>query len=240
MISPCVDTGDTAAVPANVTTDHAGRARVFDFPGVHDPGAIVDMGAHELGTTLGVLRVADGETFALPTGGHTFLIEQLELGSGATLDVADNTLVLDYEGASTIGAFDGVAYDGVTGMIARAYNFSAWDGPGLSTSMPQAAEGLTTLAVGEAADVIGVSGEQTTLWHGVVVDATAVIVRYTYAGDMNLDGLVDAADYGAIDNWVQFPGTWGHGNGDLNFDGVIDAADYGVIDNSIQMQGPPL
>src|SRR5688572_18965551 len=62
---------------------------------------------------------------------------------------------------------------------------------------------------------------------------------YTYAGDMNLDGLIDVADYGSIDNWIQFPGTNGYMNGDLNYDGVIDVADYGVIDNTIQLQGAP-
>src|SRR5688500_4781968 len=56
---------------------------------------------------------------------------------------------------------------------------------------------------------------------------------------MNLDGLIDVADYGSIDNWIQFPGTNGYMNGDLNYDGVIDVADYGVIDNTIQLQGAP-
>jgi hypothetical protein len=63
---------------------------------------------------------------------------------------------------------------------------------------------------------------------------------YTYAGDLNFDGLVDAADYGVIDNFVQFPGTSGYANGDFNYDGVIDAGDYGIIDNTIQLQGPPI
>jgi len=67
-----------------------------------------------------------------------------------------------------------------------------------------------------------------------------VLVKYTYAGDLNLDGLIDGADYGIIDNYVQFPGTSGYWNGDFNYDGVIDGADYGVIDNSIQLQGEPL
>jgi hypothetical protein len=62
---------------------------------------------------------------------------------------------------------------------------------------------------------------------------------YTYAGDLNFDGLVDGADYGVIDNSVQFPGTDGYVNGDFNYDGVIDGADYGVIDNTIQLQGAP-
>jgi MYXO-CTERM domain-containing protein len=57
---------------------------------------------------------------------------------------------------------------------------------------------------------------------------------------LNLDGLVDAQDYGIIDNWVQFPGTSGYASGDINYDGVIDAADYGIIDNTIQLQGAPM
>ena len=55
-----------------------------------------------------------------------------------------------------------------------------------------------------------------------------------------MNGYIDAADYGSIDNWVQFPGTDGYANGDFNFDGVIDAADCGIIDNTIQLGGPSL
>jgi hypothetical protein len=63
---------------------------------------------------------------------------------------------------------------------------------------------------------------------------------YTYAGDVNFDGLVDASDYGIIDNYFQFPGTDGYANGDFNYDGVIDAGDYGIIDNTFQLQGAPI
>jgi hypothetical protein len=115
-----------------------------------------------------------------------------------------------------------------------------WDGSGLVTSMPAAREGVTGLGIGEAADVLHLAGTQTAFWNGLTVDATTAIVKYTYTGDLNLDGLIDAQDYGVIDNWVQFPGTSGYASGDLNYDGVIDAADYGYIDNSIQLQGLPL
>jgi hypothetical protein len=47
--SPCIDAGDNTAVPAGVTTDLAGKSRFVDFPGVNDPGAIVDIGAYEHG-----------------------------------------------------------------------------------------------------------------------------------------------------------------------------------------------
>ena len=50
-------------------------------------------------------------------------------------------------------------------------------------------------------------------------------------GDANHDRVVDGADYGMIDNYVQFPGTDGFSNGDFNYDDIIDGADYGVIEN---------
>ena len=81
---------------------------------------------------------------------------------------------------------------------------------------------------------------ETAVWNGVTVDATSVLVKYTYSGDLNMDGLIDGADYGTIDNYVQFPGTSGYANGDFNFDGLIDGADYGLLDNAVQFQGEPL
>ncbi len=68
----------------------------------------------------------------------------------------------------------------------------------------------------------------------------STLTMYTYAGDLNLDGVIDSGDYGLIDNWVQYPGTSGWANGDFNYDGVIDSADYGIIDNTIQLEGGPL
>ena len=108
------------------------------------------------------------------------------------------------------------------------------------TTQADALIGLTTLGVTEASDLLGLTGTQTQIWNGHTLDATSVIVKYSYVGDANFDGVIDGADYGAIDNWVQFPGTWGYSNGDFNYDGVIDGADYGLIDNAVQLQGAPL
>jgi uncharacterized delta-60 repeat protein len=183
------------------------------------------------------LTVAGSASLA-PGGDRPLITRALSLTG--TLDLADNDLLLDYTSASPIGAWNGSAYSGVTGMIARGHNYGAWDTPGLVTSMDAAKIGITTLAPIEAGEVLGIAGTQTAVWDGHTVDATTVIVKYTYTGDLNLDGLIDGADYGIIDNYVQFPGTRGYANGDFNFDGVIDGADYGLIDNAIQFQGEPL
>jgi hypothetical protein len=106
--------------------------------------------------------------------------------------------------------------------------------------MPLVEQQLTALAIAEAGHVIGVGADETALWSGETVDGSAVLIKYTYAGDADLNGYIDAADYGLIDNYIQFPGSTGYFNGDFNLDGVIDAGDYGLIDNSTQLQGPPM
>jgi hypothetical protein len=60
---------------------------------------------------------------------------------------------------------------------------------------------------------------------------TDVLVKYTYFGDANLDGVVDGSDYTLIDNGYHNKLT-GWGNGDFNYDGVVDGSDYTLIDNA--------
>ena len=70
---------------------------------------------------------------------------------------------------------------------------------------------------------------------GQPVAATDVLVRYTYDGDTNLDGVVDAADYTRID--AGFIGhLTGWANGDFNYDGVVDGSDYTLMDNAFDQQ----
>jgi hypothetical protein len=65
-------------------------------------------------------------------------------------------------------------------------------------------------------------------------------VKYTYAGDANLDGIVSGDDYSAIDFNVLVPGASGWFNGDFNYDGIISGDDYSAIDFAILAQGAPL
>jgi hypothetical protein len=128
-------------------------------------------------------------------------------------------------------------YDGVQGLVQAAYHFGAWNGAGgITTSMTAARNGLTTIAVATAQQTV----HDGATFGGVNVAGEDVLLMYTYAGDANLDGIIDGGDYGIIDNFVQVPGADGYANGDFNYDGTIDGGDYGVIDNNIQSQGPPI
>jgi len=76
------------------------------------------------------------------------------------------------------------------------------------------------------------------IFGGQNVGATDTLVMYTYAGDANLDGVINGDDYFQIDS--AFP-QQAHGwiNGDFNYDGVINGDDYFVIDSNFPQQGAP-
>jgi hypothetical protein len=66
-----------------------------------------------------------------------------------------------------------------------------------------------------------------------------VLVKYTYYGDADLNGVVNGADYAKVDaGFHSHTGTWL--NGDFDYDGVIDGSDYTLIDNMFNFQGSPL
>jgi hypothetical protein len=163
-------------------------------------------------------------------------IAGLHLSATAKLDLLAGTLIIDY-GAGATSPFASLSSYLATGRGIGAN----WQGPaGILSSVAATRGGVTALALGEAAALFGLTGNESAAFAGQTVDATTVMIKYTYDGDSNLDGLIDAADYGVIDNFVQFPGSNGYFNGDFNYDGVIDAQDYGIIDNNIQVQGPRL
>jgi len=59
------------------------------------------------------------------------------------------------------------------------------------------------------------------------------LVRYTFNGDANLSGAVDADDYFIIDSNYHRSGlVFGFARGDFNYDGSIDGDDYFLIDQA--------
>ncbi|MCY2950604.1 MAG: hypothetical protein NTU53_01345 [Planctomycetota bacterium] len=76
-------------------------------------------------------------------------------------------------------------------------------------------------------------------WAGQSLDANSVLVKYTWNGDTNLDGVINADDYFLIDSGfiLQAEGWY---NGDFNYDGVVNADDYFLIDSAFIGQSGPL
>jgi autotransporter-associated beta strand protein len=194
-------------------------------------------------TATSAVNITAGATLEVaPSATRVVRTPTVSITGDGRLDLTNNKLLTD----TSAGGFNGTNYTGIQGEVQRAYNFGAWDMPGLTTSQELAGQnagplsGTTTIGVATAEQVLFIAPSETGTFMGQSVTGATTIAMYTYAGDLNFDGLVDGADYGVIDNSVQFPGTDGYANGDFNYDGIIDGADYGIIDNTIQLQGAPI
>jgi hypothetical protein len=142
--------------------------------------------------------------------------------------------------STSIGSWNGSTYTGLTGLVKTGRAGGAWTGPGIRSSAA-AGDDRTAVGIAMASQVLGISATQTATWSGQTVDGNTVLLKYTYAGDANLDGKINIDDYGRIDGNVAASGSvFGYYNGDFNFDGKINIDDYGIIDGNINAQGAAL
>ncbi len=151
--------------------------------------------------------------------------------NGGAIDLDDNALIIH---SGDVGSWNGSTYTGLSGLIRSGRNEGTWDGTGIITSRPNAASNFTTIGIATA-DEAGAAGGT---FAGVSVASGDLLIAYTYAGDANLDGVINSDDYALIDF---FAGTNQptYYRGDFNYDGSINADDYSLIDFNLAHQSGP-
>lgn len=179
---------------------------------------------------LAGLTVGSNATATLTSGGGKVLqSDALSIStSNGKVDLKDNKMIFRGQGT---GSWNGTNYTGATGLIRSGRNGGSWNGSGLVTSMPQAASGLTTLAIASVDD-LGLDGAT---WAGETVYNGDALVKYTYAGDANLSGNITGDDYFRIDSGY-VGNLKGYSNGDFDYSGKINADDYFLIDSNYGRQ----
>jgi hypothetical protein len=146
------------------------------------------------------------------------------------LDLADNDLIVH----STLATRNSQLAT-LSSQIASARNTSPdlWGGTGVTTSTATSLTGLA-IALNDDGSGIPLRGE----FNGVAVDQNSILIKYTWNGDTNLDGKIDADDYFRIDVGFTADGALaGYVNGDFDYSGRIDADDYFLIDSAFAGQG---
>ena len=147
-----------------------------------------------------------------------------------TLDLTNNDLVVRNGSLGTL-----------TAQVRQGYNAAGhtWQGSGGILSSTAAGDTTHLTALGVIQNSTNGNPTGAVLYPGFDGQITAnsdVLVKYTYYGDANLDGKVDASDYSLIDS-AYLTGATGWFNGDFNYDGVINGSDYTLIDNTFNSQG---
>jgi guanyl-specific ribonuclease Sa len=203
------------------------------------------------GTTAADTLAVNAGTFIFPaapanSGITADVLGTLSIGAGATVDVAApidqpdrSILVLNtlniatssgaWEGQLDLSSNDMILQNGtlatVTSQIGSGYNGGNWIGKGIiSSAAADDPTNLTTLGV-----IANTAGRGA--FDGQTPPVGSVLVKYTYFGDANLDGVVDGSDYTCIDNGFNAQLS-GWGNGDFDYSNSVNGLDYLLIDNA--------
>jgi hypothetical protein len=133
----------------------------------------------------------------------TSVVSAYSIAPGAQLDLSNNSMVADYSG--DVGT---LVDDTRQHLLAERLTSSS----GTKT---------TGLGYGDNA-LLGF-----TVFAGQSVDDTALLIKFTYFGDSDLDGDVDVADLGNLATAWQTAGVWT--DGDFDYNGSIDVNDLGLL-----------
>ena len=202
-------------------------------------GLNANNGVVELAQSGSIGTVSVSATGALTITAHTGAYKVLDTGSlsissGGSIDLWNNAMVLRASG-TTENASNLVA---MKAAVNAASNGLQWNGTGIgsTTAFNEAQPGKTqALAVMVYDNTVikqssfeGVSGLGYFDGSNSPVGFNQVLVKLTYLGDFNADGLVNASDYTWLDGFALGANTLG----DLNGDGVVNATDYTWLDGS--------
>src|SRR5262249_5999844 len=143
------------------------------------------------------------------------------------LDLGDNDLISTNTGSATIAT-----------QVAYARNGGAWDRAGVTSAaahdQPDHATGLAVVGGEE-----WTARTSKTTFDGYAIAASDTLVKYTWNGDANLNGVVDFDDYVATDVGFNTNLT-GWTNGDFNYSGSVNFDDYVLIDVAFNVQNGTL
>jgi hypothetical protein len=110
----------------------------------------------------------------------------------------------------------------------KAASANGWTGEGITSSLAAAVAADSAnhhkTAIGYAEDsAIG----SPTSFMGQPADSTSILLRYTFDGDANLDGTVNALDFNALASNYGSGQYWFQG--DFNDDGVVGSGDFALL-----------
>lgn len=190
-----------------------------------------------LAVSQGTLNVAGTLRVAAGTG-SVGSVDTLSITGAGFVDLTNNDLIV----RSTAGGY--AAEVAAVRTLVRNWYTAAGGLPGttglgssLSFYTPEGA--FTTLAVYDNSALPAGGTTTITSFNGQTVGATDILVKYTYLGDTDLSGSVDAADLARALQGLNGGGT-GWNFGDVNYDGVINFTDLGRIQAALRGQGAPL
>jgi hypothetical protein len=176
----------------------------------------------------GLTVVGDGRVSLLPGSGLPSVITSLDLVAGATLDLNESALIVDYSAASPLAT---IRENIISGRGGSGLGNGSWTGTGITSSAVAARDAVApeTHSVGYADNAMLPLGPYVS-FRGQLVDNTAILIAPTLTADANLDGLVNDEEVTVVGAFYR-PGApnpqwqWG----DFDYNGSIDDDDITIL-----------
>lgn len=171
---------------------------------------------------LNSLRQYTGASSTLMPGGDKLIrVNDLWIEYPSWFDLNDNALIYDNDGPYSR------TYE-IKSSVAAGYNGGTWAGTGLRSAMAAAHPGM---AIGyiDAVNYKKLYGNAAT-FRGETFDNTTTLVRYTRAGDADLNGRVDFNDFLRLQNAFGIGSDFSFG--DFNYDDFTTFADFLILQNN--------
>ncbi len=182
------------------------------------------------------MTITDGFVRLLPNGA-TSKVGALILGSNApTLDMTNDSMIIDYtlQANPSDPTQNNSPLQSVFGKLLLGSNGGDWS-PTLGNSAVIISSTAaahkddlhkTGVGYGEASAILGPTGGT---FNGEAVDGDAVLIKYTYLGDANLDGKVNALDFNALASNFGNQDLSYWNQGDFNYDATVDTSDFMIM-----------
>ncbi len=165
-------------------------------------------------TGTGSVTISGG-SLTLATNGGGSAVSSLSISGGGSLNISNNHIIISDPG----GSIDST----IRAYLAAGYNGGGWNGTSATSGVIVTSAPIT---IGAGTYSIGYADGDDNVVSGLL--SGEFEVAYTLAGDANLDGKVDSADFGILaDNYGASGAVWDQG--DFNYDGKVDSADFGIL-----------
>lgn len=211
--------GNTLTINAPSITSGAGATTSVSGAGTVE---LTHVRGHRLQVNEGVAKIIASATNNAVTG--TSKVTDLVIAGGAsptaTLDVTNNSFVINYSGSSPETT--------IRSQLQAGYNAGDWQGLGIvSSNAAAAAAGSTKTAIAYAEAASLYSSFPQVFAGQSIDDNTALVMKYTLSGDANFDESVNTLDFNLLAGGFGVGSTWIEG--DFNYDGVVDSGDFSAF-----------
>jgi hypothetical protein len=167
-------------------------------------------------------------------GSRVLVVDSVSVSSGGKLDLYDNDLILKATSGTEVSR-----YNDLYALVDSGWNNGNWTGSGVMSTTAAGSPTLYSLGLARNSQFPNAGFTSYSNFSGQLVGTYDILLKFTWRGDLNLNGLVNDADVTTLGvNYGQTGRHWWHG--DTDYDGDVDDNDVTYLGANYNPNGTQL